>query len=224
MIRMFLYAAGFVAVTLMLVLMQPGSATDQAAVTQIQDVSRDATPLTGPLNDRLDSILSDQVQGDQIQNGPPPGSRNVAATTDAMPAAASSQTDLAADTSVQRTAPQDVSLTPDAQLRNLTWTTLSRLNAATGQDAAPGREGSMLNMIVRRSLEVTSPAPAPQSVTAPPPQDNRYTVQPGDSLAGIALKLYGDVNMTGPLFALNQTELPRANALRAGQVLVLPER
>ena len=39
----------------------------------------------------------------------------------------------------------------------------------------------------------------------------------------IAQAVYGDVNMTGPLFAANQELLQRPDSLRPGQTLVLPQ-
>ena len=51
-----------------------------------------------------------------------------------------------------------------------------------------------------------------------------YVVQPGDSLVTIAERIYGDVNMTGPLYALNQGLLVRPDGLRVGQTLVLPPK
>ena len=49
-----------------------------------------------------------------------------------------------------------------------------------------------------------------------------YTVRPGDSLATIAEQVYGDVNMTGPLFAANQDSLVGPSDLKVGQELALP--
>lgn len=40
----------------------------------------------------------------------------------------------------------------------------------------------------------------------------------------IAEKVYGDINMTGPLFASNQQILSRPDDLRAGQTLILPQK
>jgi nucleoid-associated protein YgaU len=40
----------------------------------------------------------------------------------------------------------------------------------------------------------------------------------------IADAIYGDVNMTGPLFAANQAILSRPDDLKPGQALVLPNR
>lgn len=113
--------------------------------------------------------------------------------------------------------PAVAELNGDDRLRRMTWDTLSKLNNATGRDAAPGRPGSLLHTIVQRSLQSGDPQTAP--VGDPPAT---YVVQPGDSLASIAEALYGDVNMTGPLFAANQPQLAQPDDLRAGQRLELP--
>ncbi len=108
----------------------------------------------------------------------------------------------------------------DHSLRKMTWQTLSSLNHATGRESAPGQPGSLLHTIVRRSLDE-----APDATSAPEASvSDVYVVQTGDSLVSIAEKVYGDVNMTGPLFAANQAILSRPDDLRAGQTLVLPAK
>lgn len=102
----------------------------------------------------------------------------------------------------------------------MTWDSLANLNHATGREAAPGQPGSLLHSIVRRSMDGMPPQPQPRPEAA----SSRYTVQEGDSLVSIAGKLYGDINMTGPLFAANRSILARPDDLRAGQRLVLPKK
>jgi nucleoid-associated protein YgaU len=109
----------------------------------------------------------------------------------------------------------------DQALRKMTWDTLSNLNHATGKDSAPGQPGSLLHTIVKRSLNDGSRAPSTAHVAEVP---SVYIVQSGDSLVSIAEAIYGDVNMTGPLFAANQEILNRPDDLRPGQALVLPAR
>lgn len=108
----------------------------------------------------------------------------------------------------------------DQSLRKMTWQTLSSLNHATGRESAPGQPGSLLHTIVRRSLDE-----APNGAAAPDmPQPQVYVVETGDSLVSIAEKIYGDVNMTGPLFAANQGILTRPDDLRVGLTLILPAK
>ena len=184
MIRMFLFAAGFVAITLVLVIYQPGS-------------SRPSRDVPEPVTRAEPAAL--------------------APTAPAQIAAPATQA-LAQPAPAPRVAAPTASGTMDDQaLRKMTWDTLSNLNTATGRESAPGQPGSLLHTIVRRSLEDGSAAPAPQAVVP-----DTYVVQAGDSLISIAEKVYGDVNMTGPLFAANQAFLTRPDDLRPGQRLVLP--
>jgi nucleoid-associated protein YgaU len=207
MIRMVLFAIGFVVVTVTLVLFQPGSkraapdAPLPEPVTRAEPVLRDPAPTT--LSDAIPQLLADPALRPAIAPTAPPS--------------------------------QGASL-DDQSLRRMTWQTLSNLNSATGRDSAPGQPGSLLHTIVKRSLDETPNAPRPTGSAAPaltlqpalgtnsgaarPPAT--YVVKSGDSLISIAQSIYGDVNMTGQLFAANQGQLSRPDDLRPGQVLVLP--
>ncbi len=50
----------------------------------------------------------------------------------------------------------------------------------------------------------------------------QYTVQPGDTLGGIAEKHYHNAQQWTPILARNQKVLPHPEALRAGQTLYIP--
>ncbi|MFZ5964475.1 LysM peptidoglycan-binding domain-containing protein [Thalassococcus sp. BH17M4-6] len=102
----------------------------------------------------------------------------------------------------------------DPDMRQMTWSTVAQLNALTGRGAAPGHPGSLLHGIVQRSLT---------AVPAAPQVPRTYRVAAGETLVSIADQVYGDVNMTGPLFAANQTILARPDDLREGQILTLPQ-
>lgn len=186
MIRIALFALGFIAITLALVLMQPGAPrrAGDAAAPQDQSVSRNDPDLTSAFAPVPDDAPA-----------PRPAVQIVATPSPAPSAPA--------------TAPED--------LRRLTWDTLAHLNAATGRNSAPGQPGSLLHAIVRRSLDA---GPGARPASALP---DSYTVRDGDTLVSIADTFYGDVNMTGPLFAANQALLTRPDDLRAGQVLSLPK-
>jgi nucleoid-associated protein YgaU len=198
---MVLFGLAFVAVTIVLVVMQPGAgrlASDD--------------PVSEPVVTRAEPALNQAAQPAPL----------VAVSA---PAALSS---VQPRQQVGRTATQ--SDLDDQSLRKMTWDTLSGLNHATGRDSAPGQPGSLLHTIVRRSLGEAPVTPSPRLRTAtivPAVKEvspSVYVVQTGDSLMSIAEKVYGDINMTGPLFAANQKILSRPDDLRAGQSLILPPK
>ncbi|WGW04192.1 LysM peptidoglycan-binding domain-containing protein [Tropicibacter oceani] len=193
---MVLFAVGFVAITIGLVVFQPGAnrgARDVALpepVTRAEPALPEAEPTAAP--DLVEIPQAVLLAPTPEPSAPRPAPR----VTASLPAA-----DL-----------------DDQSLRKMTWETLSNLNHATGREKAPGQPGSLLHTIVRRSL---NEGPAQVAATAPAMPDV-YVVQPGDSLVSIAETIYGDVNMTGPLFAANQGLLTRPDDLKAGQTLILP--
>ncbi|MFW2541057.1 LysM peptidoglycan-binding domain-containing protein [Primorskyibacter sp. 2E107] len=197
MIRMVLFAVGFVAITIALVVFQPGSNRAARLPDVPQPVTRaeptlDAAP--SPADPMARAVANGLGQATAAPARPnPPQPRIAPASTTAA--------DL-----------------DDQSLRRMTWETLSNLNQATGHEKAPGQPGSLLHTIVQRSLNETPTAPAQAEAAG----EGLYVVQPGDSLVSIAERIYGDVNMTGPLFAANQTKLTRPDDLRPGQTLVLP--
>lgn len=201
MIRMVLLGLGFVAVTAALMLMQPGVlgwASDRASDgVPTEPVTRaEPAAVTTPLRTEA---AADRVLG--FPAGFTPATRTVTAAP------------------VIRSAERQ----DDEQMRRMTWQALSSLNHVTGRDRAPGQPGSLLHTIVQRSLDGGAATPVTQTqprLAAAPPV---YIVQSGDSLVSIAEQVYGDVNMTGPLFAANQALLGRPDNLRVGQNLVLPK-
>ena len=202
MIRMVLFALGFIAITVTLVIVQPGSRNRGPEVTIGEPAVTRAQPaLTAA------AIEAEQAPAPTVQPDP---SEQVARVTPIAP-------------QVSRPVPSSAPSTgkgalDDQEMRRMTWSTLSGLNQATGRDSAPGQPGSLLHTIVRRSLDgAPATTQSPTSV-----ETGMYIVQPGDSLVSIAERVYGDVNMTGPLFAANQSILKRPDDLRAGQTLVLP--
>jgi LysM repeat protein len=73
--------------------------------------------------------------------------------------------------------------------------------------------------VVVPPLSVPAPAvPAP----ATPARPRTYTVQSGDSLTRIAQKFYGDGSKGDRIFQANRGKLKSMNALKEGQVLVIP--
>ncbi|CUH79035.1 LysM peptidoglycan-binding domain-containing protein [Tropicibacter naphthalenivorans] len=190
MIRMALFALGFLAITVTLVIMQPGASRKAAEAPSVEPVVTRAAPQVDPLEPM--SGLAD-VAAPKVAQPLPPVQRPQVARGGDM---------------------------DDQSLRKMTWDTLSSLNHATGRETAPGQPGSLLHTIVRRSLDAPAAGQAAPQGVAP----TIYVVQPGDSLVSIADKVYGDVNMTGPLFAANQAILTRPDDLAPGQTLVLPRK
>ncbi len=119
------------------------------------------------------------------------------------------------------------------ELRDMSWQTLNALNTLGHKTKAPGQEGSLLNSIVRRSMgqvgdqpvlrtqPVTTrvPKPAPRAQSASVGTKQSYVVASGDTLALIAIKLYGSALATDRLLADNPALRQNPNALRIGQVL-----
>jgi nucleoid-associated protein YgaU len=221
MIRMVLIGFSFAALTVALVVLQPGAlrrAAENPApdpVTRAEAAGAVPVAVQGAIartSQSLGPIVSDPVAASPVR----------AAVT------------------VQGNAALSVD---DREMRQMTWEALSGLNQITGRESAPGQPGSLLHTIVRRSLahevpggtsgDLRAPSASNGSVLSalsgttspvPVPADapRLYVVQPGDSLVSIADRVYGDVNMTGPLFAANQADLPRPDSLRPGQTLILP--
>ena len=195
MIRAALYFIGFVAVTAALIFLQPAAKTFDDA--PVQAVTRNEPDLTA-ITPAFDASGERRIVAEMVD------------ATDTAPIAI----DLP-DVEPVLTTRQPMPPTADpSDMRALTWDTVARLNAATGRDAPAGRPGSLLHTIIKRSV-----ADAGQGGTV-----QRYVVKPGDSLISIAQEVYGDANMTGPLYAANQSLLSGPNDLKAGQTLILPNR
>lgn len=148
---------------------------------------------------------------------------------------------LAAPTAPELSANQQVA----TDLRAMSWQTLNALNSLGQANKAPGQEGSLLNSIVRRSMgEVggtqmrqpvsvnsglgsnaqtdlfnNSAALAQQTAGFQASAGQSYIVASGDTLALIAIKLYGTALATDKLLAQNPSLRQNPNALRIGQVL-----
>ncbi len=63
------------------------------------------------------------------------------------------------------------------------------------------------------------PPPAPAPAVA---EVRTYTVQSGDTLAAIAMKVYGDANQWRRIYEANKAQLSGPGNVRPGQVLVIP--
>lgn len=67
------------------------------------------------------------------------------------------------------------------------------------------------------------PAEKPKAAVLPTSSPNRYTVRPGDTLIGIAQRLFGDQKHFKAIYEANKTQFPQGpDHLKSGLVLVLP--
>jgi nucleoid-associated protein YgaU len=105
----------------------------------------------------------------------------------------------------------------------------TRLEEAEARIAALEAEKAQLMetlaKIQGRSLETLagpSPSAGPVLPRGSPPLVRYYRVQPGDTLLRIAERLYGDSGQASRIFEANRSQLKNMDAIRAGQVLVIP--
>ena len=66
----------------------------------------------------------------------------------------------------------------------------------------------------------TEPAPEP----VPEEPEEIYVVQPGDTLGGIAKKVYGDFRLWQHIFEANRDKLSNPSYIRVGMELLIPPR
>ncbi|HXA50928.1 MAG TPA: LysM peptidoglycan-binding domain-containing protein [Candidatus Acidoferrum sp.] len=75
-------------------------------------------------------------------------------------------------------------------------------------------------------ITINPSLPQPQSRTrsaaANSSSERTYTVQPGDTLSGIAKRFYGDASAYNKIFQANRDKLTDADHIRPGQELVIP--
>jgi nucleoid-associated protein YgaU len=75
-----------------------------------------------------------------------------------------------------------------------------------------------------QALLAAPPAAAPAAPPAADQAEQRtYTVQGGDTLAGIAQQMYGDGNAWQQIFDANRDQLSDPNMIQPGQVLKIPQ-
>lgn len=61
-----------------------------------------------------------------------------------------------------------------------------------------------------------------QAPAAPAPSAQSYTVQPGDTLSGIAKQFFGNANQYMEIFNANRDQLSDPDKIKPGQVLKIP--
>jgi nucleoid-associated protein YgaU len=104
--------------------------------------------------------------------------------------------------------------------RKSLWTAIARANPL--KDPQRLRAGDR----VKVPLDPKNPQARPETETPPPapPAIVEYTVEPNDTLSGIAQKFYGSVRFVDFLYESNRDRLSSPDSLRLGQTLVIPPR
>lgn len=201
-IRMALMGTAFIALTVVLIVFQPGSPRNKSSIPVMEDpsVTRVATQETDVVAASAPVALDDPTP-----EGAPASTRPFTPT--------------------QSTDPANVRDLTFAAISNLR-------SATTGEAPAPGQPGSLLHSVVQRSLGATPGptvtneriTPITETATSPirRPNSGSYFVRPGDTLMSIAEEVYGDVGMATSIFQSNLNIMSRPDSLRAGMVLALP--
>lgn len=113
-------------------------------------------------------------------------------------------------------------------------------------DAMTPTDGGAHRMTTRTVEPAPAPNPRTVSASTPPPADetevlapsrstpkksaggksaargNTYTVRKGDTLTGIALKVYGDANRWDDIWRANKARVPNKDKLKVGTKLIIP--
>ena len=79
-----------------------------------------------------------------------------------------------------------------------------------------------LDIPALRSGAAPATAPRPVAVASPPAPPADHVVAPGDTLAALARRYYGDIRMAEAIYRANQDRLSDPDDLRIGQTLRLP--
>jgi nucleoid-associated protein YgaU len=206
-IRMALMGTAFIALTIVLIVFQPGSPRNAQSTFEPEPsstVTRVADPLTPPPAPEVTPVVA--------------------------------PTPVQVPTPMPQLATTDQATYQPTNLRDMTFSAISNLKSVTtGEAPAPGQPGSLLHSVVQRSIANSTAAPttAPQ-VTAPQvteirpvsaprlPSTGAYFVRPGDTLLSIAKEVYGDTTMSSEIFRHNTNILTSPDSLKPGMVLKLP--
>jgi nucleoid-associated protein YgaU len=128
-------------------------------------------------------------------------------------------------------------LRPESEKRELIGRNIRTLTGLLGSKAARARQTQLEQQVAALQAEnerlrvyAAAGTPAPAAPPAARPAGpgaaaagfRLYTVQAGDSLTRIALRIYGDGERAAAIFQANRGKLRSPNDLYAGQVLVIP--
>lgn len=232
---------------------RPGFALPDAVIGDIKSAGQEPAPRPSPNGPTPISSLEELqavfgAQNNDAQNPEPaPQTQVAAASGTRFDTSATSGQTLGGN-------PPQARSPASSELRDMSWQTINQLSRLGASPEAPGQQGSLLNSIVRRSMNYVDGAPAPgiavnqgaAPVSAPQVQLSRprtqqlraqptsgtqindllasqpmrqYTVQSGDTLAVIAIKLYGSALATDRILDSNPELRQNPNSLKIGQVL-----
>lgn len=97
-------------------------------------------------------------------------------------------------------------------------------------NSTPSATQTLLDDMAARGQRFLStgapPEPEPPTEPGPPPPPARetYVVQPGDTLSGIAKKVYGDLRLWPTIFEANRDKLSSPSLIRVGMELLIPPK
>ncbi|MGJ8603268.1 MAG: LysM peptidoglycan-binding domain-containing protein [Marivita sp.] len=199
-IRMALMGTAFLALTIILVVFQPGS-------------PRNAEILPDPATQTSVTRTADPMPSVTAPT------RDIAVVAPVIAPVRSVETP-----SVQ--APQDPTNMRDMTFSAIS----NLKSVTTGEAPAPGEPGSLLHSVVQRSIasapapsNVTQIEPV-RTDARRAPTSGSYFVRPGDTLLSIARDVYGNTEMSGEIFRSNSDIMPSQDSLKPGMVLKLPTR
>ncbi|KGM88989.1 LysM domain protein [Roseovarius mucosus DSM 17069] len=205
MLRATLIAAGFVAVTLALILLQPGKSRPVADLppvidTDVTRVAPDLSTLTAPAHATEPLVNNTDV-----------------ATLPALPAAPTP------------TAPQPQTAMPvGTALESMVLGALQQgqsegyIDALVNDAAKKGKVEVPQGLVTAEGRVDTALLLSALSQPARPRVPTTYTVATGDSLASIAYRFYSDFARQADILAANADTMQPTDRLRVGQVLNLP--
>jgi len=102
------------------------------------------------------------------------------------------------------------------------WTAIARANPL--KDPNRLKPGDRVKVPLNPDNPQGRPLEASQDEPAAPEPVVEYTVQPNDTLSGIAKQFYGSVRFVDFLYEANRDRLRSKDALRVGQVLRIPPK
>lgn len=203
MLRATLIAAGFVAITLALILLQPGKSPSVADLPPVNgtEVTRIAPDLS--------TLSAAAPATDPLVNSA------LVATLPALPA-------------IPAPAQPQTAMPVDAALETMVLGALQQvqsegyIDALVNDAARKGKVEVPQGLVTAEGRVDTALLLSALSQPARPRIPTTYTVTTGDSLASIAYRFYGDFARQADILAANADTMQPTDRLRVGQVLNLP--